>query len=69
MTPNLDAESWPEFLVYSQFDVDLWARVESPRLTHLFNYTQKGMACGPVSHTVLFGACLSQKINQPQSNL
>jgi hypothetical protein len=67
LSPDLDGESWTEFLGGNQFDDDLWARVESVELTHLFNHTQEGMACGPVSHTVLFGARIPQKTTHPNA--
>jgi hypothetical protein len=53
--PDLDEETWSDFLNSNQFNIEFWEALDSLVLTHVFKYTQESIACGPSSHTVLFG--------------
>ncbi len=52
---DIDGESWVDFISNNQFNIDFLEQLNPIRLTHIFNHTQEDIACGPNSHTVLFG--------------
>lgn len=41
-------------------DDDFWEKAATPEFDAIFSETQEGMACGPVSSTVFFGAKLGE---------
>lgn len=42
------------------FDEDFWQAAVMDEIDALFDHTQEGIACGPVSHTALYGAKLEE---------
>ena len=58
LDPDFDPEDPGEVFQQTWFNEDLWDKVSSPAVDTILDLTQEGMACGPVSHTVYFGAQL-----------
>ncbi len=57
MSDDLDeGESVLDCIVRDAFDEDVWERVVSRDVDTVFFSRQEGIACGPASHTVIFGA-------------
>jgi hypothetical protein len=64
MSDDLDEEaSVLDWITQEAFDDEMWERVVSREVDTVFFSRQEGIACGPASHTVIFGA--QMRLTQP----
>lgn len=62
LCPDLNGESVMAFLLSNRLEDELWEKVSSPAMDTLLRYSSCGTACGPVTHTVHFGALLGASL-------
>lgn len=52
---SLDDLDGYELIQEMFFDKEFWEKISIPGVDCIIEYTEEGMACGPTSHTILFG--------------
>ena len=58
VNPVAEKMSGGEILQEDKFNDEIWKMVELEAVDTLLDFTQSGIACGPVSYTIYFGARL-----------